>query len=570
MDRVGQGGMSDATRFDVIVVGSGAAGGMAAHELCKKGLRVLMLEAGRDYDPGTETPMFQTQEIAPLRSVLTPDKPNGFYDATIDGGPEIDGEPYTNAPETDKDLEFYWWRPRMLGGRTNHWGRIALRYGPYDFKPKTRDGLGFDWPIEYTDLAPWYDHVERLIGVTGLPHGIENVPDSPPGVQLQPPPPRVHEIALTRAFERVGMKVAAIRSAVLTRPLNGRAACLYATPCTRGCSSRSNFQSTTVLIPPARATGNLTVVCNAVVSRIDVDETGRATGVRYNDRLTGMEHPVRGRVVVLAAGTLASVRILLNSRSDVFPNGIGNGSGLVGKYLMDSVEFNRDSRIPMLENIPPQNDDGIFTPHIYVPWWLHSSPGLGFPRGYRIEPRGGRRMPTMSVGGYVPAASKTYGDALRTEVRKKYGTFITLIGEGEMIPNEDSFCDLDPKVRDKWGVPVLRFHWKWGESEIQLAKHMQVTFDKVFTLLGGAPDPAPFRMPRPGGAVHEVGGARMGTSPENSVVDSYNQCWEARNVFVLDGASFVSCPDKGPTLTIMAIAARGSARIFDLMKEGAL
>ncbi|MBF8185281.1 GMC family oxidoreductase [Nonomuraea sp. K274] len=564
--------MSGTTAFDVIVVGSGAAGGMAAYELSREGLRVLMLEAGRDYDPGTETPMFHTQEIAPLRSVLTPDKPNGFYDATVDGGQVIEGEPYTDAPGTPPDLEFYWWRPRMLGGRTNHWGRVALRFGPYDFKPKTRDGLGFDWPIEYTDLAPWYDKVESFIGVTGLPHGIENVPDSPPGVHLPPPTPRAHEIVLSRAFERLGMKVAAIRAAILTQPLNGRAACLYATPCIRGCSSRSNFQSTTVLIPPARATGNLTVVCDAMVSRIDVDETGRATGVSYNDRVTGAEHSVPGRVVVLAAGTCSSVRILLNSRSDAFPNGLGNGRGLVGKYLMDSVEFNRDSRIPMLENIPPQNDDGIFAPHIYVPWWLlQAAPGeLDFPRGYRIEPRGGRRMPTMSVGGYVHAGSATYGDALRAEVRRKFGSFVTLIGEGEMIPNEDSFCELDPTYKDKWGVPVLRFHWKWGESEIRQAKHMQATFDKVFQLLGGAPDPAPFKMPRPGGAVHEVGGARMGTSPENSVLDSYNQCWEARNVFVFDGASFVSSPDKGPTLTIMALAARGSARILDLIKGGAL
>jgi len=563
--------VSDTAALDVIIVGSGAAGGMAAHDLSRAGLRVLMLEAGRDYDPGTETPMFQTQEVAPLRSALTPDKPNGFYDATIDGGEIIADEPYTDAPGTPDDLKFYWWRPRMLGGRTNHWGRIALRYGPYDFKPRTRDGLGFDWPIAYDDLAPWYDEVERLIGVTGLPHGIENVPDSPPGVHLPPPSPRVHEIALGRAFERMGMKVAAIRAAILTRPLNGRAACLYATPCTRGCSSRSNFQSTTVLIPPARATGNLTVVCDALVSRVDVDETGRATGVSYHDRVTGAEHAVRGKVVVLAAGTCSSVRILLNSRSAAFPNGLGNGRGLVGKYLMDSVEFNRGSRIPLLEKIPPQNDDGIFTPHIYVPWWLsHRSAELGFPRGYRIEPRGGRRMPTMSVGGYVPSAGTTFGAEVRTVVRQKYGTLVTLIGEGEMIPNERSFCELDPTRTDRWGVPVLRFHWEWGESEIRLAQHMQATFDKVFQLLGGAPDPSPFTMPRPGAAVHEVGGARMGTSPDNSVVDSHNQCWEAPNVFVLDGASFVSCPDKGPTLTIMAIAARGSARIVDLIKGGAL
>ncbi|MFF3897293.1 GMC oxidoreductase [Streptomyces sp. NPDC001812] len=562
--------MCSAPVFDVIIVGSGAAGGMAAHELSAAGLRILMLEAGRDYDPATETPMFNTPEAAPLRAASTMDKPQGFYDATIDGGTELAGEPYTQADPTQP---FSWWRPRMLGGRTSHWGRVALRFGPYDFKPKTRDGLGFDWPIEYTDLAPWYDKVESLIGVTGSPHGIENAPDSPPGIQLPPPPPRAHEIVLTRAFEHMGMKVAAIRAAILTRPLNGRAACLYATACTRGCGSRSNFQSNTVLIPPARATGNLTVVCNAMVSRVDIDATGRATGVTYNDRDTGSEFSVTGRAVVLAAGTCSSVRILLNSRSDAFPNGIGNSHGLVGKYLMDSVEFSRSSQIPLLEKLPALNDDGIFTPHVYVPWWLLREQAAGklrFPRGYHIEPRGGRRMPTTGVGGLVAASAASYGDTLRTEVRRKFGTTVTLIGEGEMIPNEDCFCEPDPTTKDRWGVPVLRFHWKWGESEVQQVKHMQETFNEVFRLLGGAPDNTSFAMPQGGGASHEVGGARMGNSPQNSVIDSYNRCWDVRNLFVLDGAAFVSSPDKNPTLTILALAARSSARIAELLKNGGL
>ncbi|WP_432142649.1 GMC oxidoreductase [Streptomyces sp. bgisy084] len=556
--------------FDVIVVGSGAAGGMAAHELSTAGLRVLMLEAGRDYAPVAETPMFNTPEAAPLRAASTADKPQGYYDATVDGGTELAGEPYTQA---DPAQAFSWWRPRMLGGRTNHWGRVALRFGPYDFKPKTRDGLGVDWPIEYSDLAPWYDKVERHIGVTGLAHGIENVPDSPPGVHLPPPPPRAHEMVLSRAFEHMGMKVAAIRAAILTRPLNGRAACLYATPCTRGCSSRSNFQSTTVLIPPAQATGNLTTVCNAMVSRVDIDATGRATGVTYNDRETGAEFSVTGRAVVLAAGTCSSVRILLNSRSAAFPNGIGNSHGLVGKYLMDSIELARSSQIPLLEKLPVLNDDGIFTPHIYVPWWLlneQAAGHLGFPRGYHIEPRGGRRMPPTGIGGLISSSSATYGDAVRAEVRRKYGTTVTLIGEGEMIPNEDCFCELDPMTKDKWGVPVLRFHWKWADSEIQQAMHMHETFNKVFRLLGGAPDNAAFAMPQGGGASHEVGGARMGTSPRNSVIDAYNRCWDVRNVFVLDGAAFASSPDKNPTLTILALAARSSDRIVELLKNGGL
>ncbi|WP_082133693.1 GMC family oxidoreductase [Vogesella sp. EB] len=562
--------MVNSAHFDVIIVGSGAAGGMAAYDLTLAGLNVLMLEAGRDYDPATETPMFNTQEHAPLRGSATPDKPAGFYDATVNGGWEVQGEPYTIA---DGSEEFRWWRPRMLGGRTNHWGRVALRFGPYDFKPKSRDGLGFDWPIGYDDLAPWYDKVERFIGVTGLAHGIENTPDSPPGICLPPPPPRAHEIFLSRAFESLGMRVAAIRAAVLTQSINGRPACFYATPCTRGCSIRANFQSTTVLIPPALATGKLTIRCDAIVHRVDVDTVGRATGVSFIDRQTGGHSSVQGRVIVLAAGAFSSVRILLNSTSSNFPKGAGNSSGLVGKYIMDTVEFTMSSRIPSLEKIPPQNDDGISTPHIYVPWWLYkeqASGKLDFPRGYHIEPRGGRRMPTMGVGSYIPAESPIFGNALHDEIRRAYGSYVYLSGEGEMVPNDNTYCEIDLDKTDRWGIPILKFHWKWSDYEHRQVAHMKSTFNEIFRRLGGSVDQTPPEMPKGGGAIHEVGGARMGASSKDSVVDEYGQCWDIHNLFVLDGSTFVSSPDKNPTLTILAIASRGAARIVELERQGEL
>ena len=276
-------------------------------------------------------------------------------------------------------------------------------------------------------------------------------------------------------------------------------------------------------------------------------------------------------MVALAAGTCSTVRILLNSKSSRFPHGVGNSSGLVGKYLMDTVEFSMSSRIPALENIPAQNDDGMFTPHIYVPWWLNPQQAahqLDFPRGYHIEPRGGRRMPSMLVGGYVDGDTATYGDALRDEIRRKYGSYIYLAGEGEMIPNDDCYCDLDPVEKDKWGIPVLKFHWKWGKSEIRQATYMKATFNSVFRMLGGDEDNGRLKMPTPGGAVHEVGGARMGDAPNNSVIDPYGQCWDVKNLFVLDGAAFVSSPDKNPTLTIMALAARSSARILQQVRPG--
>lgn len=558
-------------RFDVIVVGSGAAGGMAVYDLCHAGLKVLLLEAGRDYAPTTETPMFQTPEAAPLRAAVTPDKPFGYYNATIDGGWNVPGEPYEVVSGSEP---FNWWRPRMLGGRTNHWGRVALRYGPYDFKPFSRDGLGVDWPMAYEEVAPWYERVERLIGVTGTPHGYENTPDSPPGVLQPPPPPRAHELVLAAAFRKLNMPIAAIHAAVLTQPLMGRAPCSFATQCTRGCSSRSNFQSTTVLIPTAHATGNLTIQTNALVQRVDVGPDGRAKGVTFVDRIAGTVHSVEGGAVALAAGAFSSVRILLNSRSVTALHGLGNDHGLVGKYIMDSVEFTMRGHIPALERVPPQNDDGIFTPHIYVPWWLYQEQAdgkLGFPRGYHIEPRGGRRMPTVAVGGYVHTDDPLFGHGLRETIRRKYGSFVFLTGEGEMIPNEDTFCELHDQTTDKWGWPILKFHWKWGQSEVRQVAHMQATFQRVFELLGGATvGDGPLKMPVGGEAIHEVGGARMGSAPENSVVDQYGRCWEAENLFVLDGAIFASSPDKNPTLTILALASRGAHRMIELKAHGAL
>jgi choline dehydrogenase-like flavoprotein len=559
--------MSDAEIFDVIIVGSGAAGGMVAHDLAFSGLNVVMLEAGRDYDSLTETPMFSIPEDAPLRGEITVDKQGGFYDATVDGGWDIPGEPFTVAQDSE---DFGWWRPRMLGGRTNHWGRVALRFGAYDFAPRSRDSLGFDWPIGYHDLAPWYDNVERLIGVTGLAHGIENTPDSPPGILLPPPPLRPHEIFLASAFESFGMRVAAMRAAILTRPLRDRAACLYATPCTRGCSIRATFQSSTVLISPARATGRLHVRTDAVVRHVDMNRHWRATGVTYVDRKTGQLHAVRGRVVVLAAGAGSSARILLNSRTDVHPDGIGNSNGLVGKYIADTVEFTMISRVPALERLPAHNSDGMFTPHIYVPWWLYKEQAegrLNFPRGYHIEPRGGRRMPAMNIGGYVDPDSNTYGAPLQAEICRKYGTYVQLSGEGEMVPNEDTYCELDPGMVDKWGIPVLRFHWRWGDYERRQLAHMHSTFNEIFRLLGGNTDSGVPVMPKGGGANHMVGGVRMGSSPQSSVVDPFGRCWDVRNLFVLDGSIFVSSPDKNPTLTILALASRGAARIVELLQR---
>lgn len=585
--------------YDVIIVGSGAGGGQTAYTLTMEGVKVLMIEAGRNYVPETETPMFETPDQAPLRATSTPDKAFGFYDATVDGGWTVPGEPYTNAIDAT-GRKFEWWRSRMLGGRTNHWGRYSFRNGPYDFKPRTRDGLGFDWPIGYDDLAPYYDKVEMLIGVYGNNDGLENTPDSSPGV-LQPPPlPRVSDMLFRKGATVLGIPVVAAHRAVLTRRLDaerlaarlhpnnptaqrllreameGRAACFWATPCGRGCAIRATYQSTTVHLPPAMASGHLDLLTNAMVREVTIDRAGRATGVVFVDKTDGREHRANSRVVVLAASSGETVRLMLNSKSTKFPHGLANSSGLVGKYLMDTVGASLGGQIPALEDLPPHNEDGAGGAHVYAPWWRYQDQLAGkldFARGYHIEFGGGRRMPDMSTGSDLEwLTGGSYGRKYKDDVRRYYGSFVNFAGRGEMIPNDDSFCELDPLLKDRWGIPVLRFHWKWSEHEIRQAAHMHRTFAEIIHAMGGRLNRPPLQdgskaIANGGVIIHEVGGTIMGNNPAISVTNQWSQTWDVPNLFLTDGAPFCSNADKNPTLTIMAQAWRASDYIVAELKR---
>ena len=580
--------------YDVIVVGSGAGGGQSAYTLTMNGVKVLMLEAGRNYDPVTETPMFQSKADAPLRAMSTREKPFGFHDATVDGGWEVPGEPYTQA-STDPKQRFDWWRARMLGGRTNHWGRISLRNGAYDFKPYSRDGLGFDWPISYDDVAPYYDKVELLVGVYGSNEGLENTPDSPNGTLLPPPKARAGELYFKKHVAKLGIPVVPIHRAVLStrqdheniprrlfphnptaqkltaESMKARAACFWATDCVRGCSIRANYQSTTVHLPPALASGNLDILCDAHAREVILNDQGKAAGVAYVDKKTGQERVVKARAVILAASSGETARILLNSRAKR-PEGVANSSGLVGKYIMDTVGAGLGGRVPAFENLPVHNEDGAGA-HVYVPWWLYRQQQAGkldFARGYHIEFTTGRQAPNLNVAG--PAAPG-YGRAFKEDLRRTYGSFVGFSGRGEMIPNKDSFCELDPSVKDKWGIPVLRFHWKWSSHELNQAAHMQRTFKEMIEAAGGsAGNPVTGdKAIKPGGfIIHEVGGGIMGADRAKSVTNAWNQCWDIPNLLLNDGSAFASNADKNPTLTIMALAWRACDHLIDEMRKGNL
>lgn len=562
-------------KYDVCIVGSGAGGGMAAHQLTQAGADVLMLEAGGWFD-SEDFSMFTWPHESPRRGAGTQRQPFGEFDACF-GGWDIEGEPYTTTDGTDFD----WFRGRMLGGRTNHWGRISLRFGPDDFRVRSVDGRGHDWPIDYQDLKPYYDRIDKLIGIFGTKEGI---PNAPGGIYMDPPEPRCYEHLIKNACDDMGIPCIPSRLSILTEPHKGRAACHYCGQCNRSCSTHSNFSTPSVLLPPAMETGNLEIINNAMVREVTYSD-GKATGVSYVNKENGKEYKVKSRVVVLAASACESARLLLNSKSSDFPDGLANSSGVVGKYLMDSTGTSVMGLIPDLMNMPAHNEDGTGGMHLYIPWWKDNS-NLDFARGYHVELWGGRGMPSYGFMGGIqnfndlfqdgPKRAGGYGKQLKDDYRRYYGSMIGFSGRGESIAYENNYCEIDPDVVDEWGIPVLRFNYNWSDQEYKQVKHMQETFRSIIDQMGGK---AMWDMPsreegygitNPGQIIHEVGTTRMGEDPKESVLNEYCQAHDVDNLFVADGGPFVSQPHKNPTWTILALSMRTSDYIADQMNKGNL
>lgn len=560
--------------YDAIIVGSGAGGGMAAKILSEAGMKIAVVEAGPYFDPKdpkTATQMKWPWE-SPRRGASTK---RAFGDFDMSWGDwEVEGEPYTQKGDT----QFMWWRSRMLGGRTNHWGRISLRFGPKDFKHKDEDGLGENWPISYDDIKPYYDRLDKMVGVFG---SNENRPNDPDGFFLPAPKPRLHELFYIKGARKAGVDVIPSRLSILTKRLNTeRGICFYCAQCNRSCNQYADFSSSSCFIIPAVNGGQVDLYVNSMVRKVLTDESGRATGVSFINKEDRKEYTLKGRSVVLGASACSSARILLNSKSKQHPNGLGNSSDCVGRYLHDSTGGGRAAIIPELVNRKrTYNEDGVGGMHIYSPWWLDNKK-LNFPRGYHIEVWGGMGMPSYGstfnisdlnehVGGEVGG----YGDKMREDVRKFWGAMVGMAGRGEAIALRDNRCEIDPDTVDQFGIPVLRFDYKWSDHERYQAKHMQDTFEEIIHNMGGiALGKKPTKeqdwgLLKPGQIIHEVGTTRMGNDPKTSVTNKYCQLHDADNVFIVDAGPFVSQADKNCTWTIMALAMRTSEYIVEQYKN---
>ncbi len=561
--------MTSTPTYDAIVVGSGITGGWAAKELTERGLRTLVLEAGRTIDPEQDyVEHVQAWEL-PFRgwgdrATLERDQPiQKLCYACDEWGSKFFVNDRDNPYRFDPAQPFHWIRGRHLGGRSLTWGRQVYRWSDLDFEANLKDGHGTDWPIRYADLAPWYSYVERFIGVSGRAEGLDQLPD---GEFLPPMEFRCAEVVLREAAERTWGRERVVtigRCAILTAPHNGRAACHYCGPCERGCVTHSYFSSLGSTLPAARHTGRLTLRPDSVVESVQYDAaTGRATGVRVMDAHSGAVTEYRARLVFLCASALESTRILLNSRSAAFPDGLGSSSGELGHNLMDHC-FGVGARgtIPGMETMTYTGNrpNGIYVPRFRNVKTQHPD----FVRGYGFQGGAWRSGWGRSVPGF--------GAGFKQELLTGHGPWMAgLGGWGECLPRHDNVVSLDPELKDKWGVPALRIQCTFGPNEQAIMKDVQVTAAEMLEAAGARDistydDSAP-----PGLCIHEMGTARMGRDRRTSVLNGWNQVWDAPNLFVTDGACMASSANQNPSITYMALTARAVAHAVELLKRSEL
>jgi choline dehydrogenase-like flavoprotein len=513
--------------YDVVVIGSGAGGGALSARLASLGADVLVLEGGPKVDTRTD---FNTHAL-PYQF------PSRHIPIMKPGKPGFDGE-----------------RSRGLGGKTQLWNAVSLRLSQRDFKGRQHDGAGQDWPFDYAEMAPYYDRIEREVGVCGNYDHLEDLPD---GIFLPPVPMKCTDVAIRDGARTLGVPVIHVRKATLSRPTATRPACHFCGNCMSGCDVVAKYNSLDVHMLPALKTGKLTLQSNSIVYELAVSSEARVNEVRYFDRETRAQNVAKGKVVVVACACAQSVALLQMSKSSRFSTGLANSSGELGKNFIPHITAGFEAFLTPFIGKPSINEEG-FLDHAYVPSFMHSKK-RDYPRSFGVQ-FNYQNQRSVGWAKNVRGMGKSYKDAIKA----RYPAYLTFTGYQEMLPNPDSYIDLDPAAPDEYGLPRARRHWKLSDGDMRLYNDMKKWCRAILEASKAEvihPDPAPTTN-------HEIGGCRMGKDPKTSVVNEYCRAHDVPNLYVVDASVFPSSSEKNPTLTIMALATRTADHIASQLQKG--
>jgi choline dehydrogenase-like flavoprotein len=549
------------TVYDAIVIGTGAGGGMAIKALCDAGLKVCVLNAGRRLDPEKDFRNHRMPYHMQYRGFGDPKKRGlsyGYMDNEYVEGVWEHEITYTTAPGT----EWMWPRCYAVGGKTNFWGRSSPRFGDIDFKAASLDGFDTDWPVSYEEMDPYYSRVERMIGVAST---VQDRPSNPDGVYLPAMNFRCLDHILASGASKVGVPYLPDRIAQLTVDHAGRPACHYCGHCTEGCDTGSFFSTPWFFLPEAEQSGNLDLRTNALARSILVDSDGQARGVSYVDRISRNDREVFGRAVVIAASCIETTRIMLNSRSRHWPDGIANSSGQLGRNLCDHL-YGHAARgfLPQLLGQPSFPDHVSGSTIAWMPRWqnLHSPTEEKFIRGYSVYPGGG-----CGEFPWYHRQIEGFGSSFKREIKRRYPTPVSFTIQAPTLRSDDNYVDIDPEVQDAYGIPVVRIHFRWDQNTMLMWEHAKHTCAEVLRAAGGEYTGSAERPEPPGFSLHETGTCRMGADPKTSVTNKFGQAHDVRDLYVCDASLFPFPTDKTTTLSIMAFALRSCEHLVEGLRN---